>query len=139
MILTTKRISPIKEGTYKTKIVDIRFYDNVATKKGVAQKLVYCFAVFTDEGIIELKTNVFVNDYPDSNFTKFKKSVLKFFDTDTLDTDDHIGLTVKAKFSVFTTKDGDEYPQLEWYAPCSHNDDKTDIENKDDFGGQNNE
>lgn len=117
MILTTKRISPIKPGTYKSKIVDIRLFNNVATRKGLAQKLMYSFVVFTDEGIIEVKTNVFVNDCPDSQFTKFKKSVLKFFDTDTLDTDDHIGLTVRAKFTVKTMNNGDEYPQLEWYAP----------------------
>lgn len=117
MILTTKKISPIKAGTYKCKIVDIKYYNNVATKKGLAQKLLYSFIVFTDEGIIEVKTNMFVNDYSDSRFTKFKKSVLKFFDTDTLDTDDHLGLTVKAKFSVFATSSGDEYPQLEWYKP----------------------
>ena len=117
MILTTKRISPIKPGTYKSKIVDIRFFNNVATRKGLAQKLMYSFVVFTDEGIIEVKANVFVNVCPHSQFTKFKKSVLKFFDTDTLDTDDHIGLTVRAKFTIKTMKNGDEYPQLEWYAP----------------------
>lgn len=117
MILTTKRISPIKPGTYKAKIVDIKYYNNVATKKGLAQKLLYSFIVFTDEGIIEVKTNMFVNDYSDSKFAEFKKSVLKFFNTDTLDTDDHIGLTVKAKFTVFTANNGDEYPQLEWYTP----------------------
>ena len=125
MILTNKKISPIKAGTYKAKIVDIRFFDNVATRKGIAQKLVYSFCVFTEDGIIELKTNLFINDYPDSKFTEFKKSVLKFFNTDTLDTDDHIGLTVKVKFTVFTASNGDEYPQLEWYSPCSYNENDT--------------
>lgn len=139
MILTNKKISPIKDGIYKAKIVDIKYYNNVATRKGLAKKLLYSFAVFTDEGIIEVKTNMFVNDYPDSQFTKFKKSVLKFFGTDTLDTDDHIGLTVKAKFSILTTSNGDEYPQLEWYAPCGYAKDKNDVDNKDDFGGKNNE
>lgn len=91
--------------------------------------------MFTDEGIIELKTNLFVNDYPDSNFTKFKKSVLKFFDTDTLDTDDHIGLTVKAKFTVFTANNGDEYPQLEWYSPYAKEIDN----NSQNIGGNENE
>lgn len=134
MILTTKRISPIKPGTYKAKIVDIRLYDNVATKKGIAQKLVYSFCVFTDDGIVEMKTNVFVNDYPDSNFSKFKKSVLKFFDTDTLDTDDHIGMTVKVKFTVFTANNGDEYPQLEWYSPYIK-----EIDNSKNLGGNNDE
>lgn len=139
MILTNKKISPIKAGTYKAKIVDIRLYDNVATRRGIAQKLVYSFVVFTDDGIIELKTNVFVNDYPDSNFTKFKKSVLKIFNTDTLDTDDHIGLTVQVKFTVFTANNGDEYPQLEWYSPYSYNENEANIDNAENLGGKNNE
>lgn len=138
MILTTKKISPIKDGTYKAKIVDIRLYDNVPTRKGIAQKLVYSFCIFTEDKIIELKTNLFINDYPDSKYSKFKKTVLKLFDTDTLDTDDHIGLTVKAKFTVFTSNNGDEYPQLEWYSPCSHND-ETNIENNEVLGGNKNE
>lgn len=139
MILTNKRISPIKAGTYRAKIVDIKYFDNVATKKGITQKLLYSFAVFTAEGIIEVKTNVFINNNSDSQFSQFKKSLLKLFETDTLDTDEHIGLNVRVKFSVIKTSKGDEYPQLDWYAPCKYDENETNTKKDKDLGGNNNE
>lgn len=134
MILSTKKLSPVKAGIYKAKILDIKEYSNVPTKKGLARKLLFSFVLFTDAGIIELKTNMFINELPDSKFTKFKKSVLAFFNTDTLDTDDHIGITVKAKFSIKIADNGDEYPQLEWYAPYTNN-----LDENEKLGGKKDE
>lgn len=123
MVLSLKKRSPIRDGIYPVKLLDVEVIKGVVTKGGIRDKYEFSFLLFSEEGELEFTCSLFWSSYERSSFAQFvncTKANFGLTTDDELDTDNFVGKTVSAAFSTYRGKNGDEYLSLQSFAPYNN-------------------